>query len=177
MAQQQTAYDRMSRLNHWLVAVLMIGMLAGGIYMSQFLPRGPEKQTFMGIHKSIGLVVLILGSWRVYWRLRQGFLAAVQDGWQTKLAHWAHVILLVGIVVMPMSGVMMSYFGGREIGVFGLFAIPGGPEISALKSLGGAVHGIFAKLMIATVLLHILGALKHVVMDKDGTWSRMTGRS
>lgn len=173
MAQQKTTYDRVSRMNHWVVALLMIGLLASGVALDMFL-EGPDARPVRNVHKAIGVVVLVLGFWRVGWRLVQGFVAPLHNDWQAKAAHWAHVILLVGIVVMPVSGVVMSYFGGHSIGVFGLFTIPGGPKIEWLNGLAGNVHGIMGKVMIATVLLHVVGAIKHVVIDRDGTMARMT---
>ncbi|SFK57736.1 cytochrome b [Shimia haliotis] len=173
MAQEITGYDRVSRYNHWVVAVLMIGLLASGLALDMFLAdaaKGPVRN----VHKAVGVIVLVLGVWRVGWRLMQGFAAPLHKDWQAKAAHWAHVILLVGIVVMPVSGVVMSYFGGHSIGVFGLFTIPAGPKIAVLNEIGGAVHSVMGKVMIATVLLHVVGAIKHVVIDRDGTMARMT---
>ncbi|MEP2531026.1 cytochrome b [Shimia sp.] len=171
-----TAYDRVSRINHWVVALLMIGMLILGIYVFKVLPRGPDKGALIGLHKSIGLLVLVLGSWRVAWRLKQGFLAALHSGWQEKLANLVHWVLLAGIVVMPLSGLAGSYFGGRATGFFGLFTIPAGPKIGWIDSLAHGVHGAFAMIMIAAILLHVLGALKHALIDRDATKARMTGR-
>ena len=177
MRAEMTSYDRVSRINHWVVALLMIGMLIMGIYVFKIMPNGPDKGAMVGVHKSVGLLVLMLGSWRVAWRLRQGFLPSLHAGWQARLAHGVHSLLLAGIVVMPVSGLLMSYFGGRETGFFGLFTIPAGPKITLLNEIGHVAHGVFAMLMIASVLLHVLGAVKHAVMDRDGTMARITGRA
>ncbi|MGR3646809.1 MAG: cytochrome b, partial [Shimia sp.] len=128
------------------------------------------------LHKAVGLAALGLGIWLVVWRLTQGFAAPLHHDWQARAAHWAHVILLVGIVVMPVSGVVMSYFGGHSIGFFGLFTIPGGPKIVVINEIAGTVHAVMGKVMIATVLLNVLGAIKHHVIDKDDTMKRMIGR-
>lgn len=173
MAQELTTYDRVSRMNHWVVALLMIGLLGSGLALDLFL-EGPDAAPVRNVHKAVGLLVLVVGFWRVGYRLIQGFIAPLQHDWQGKAAHWAHIVLLVGIVVMPVSGVVMSYSGGHAIGFFGLFSIPGGPKIEWLNALAGNVHGIMGKVMIATVLLHVAGAIKHVVIDRDGTMARMT---
>lgn len=172
MAQLKTTYDRISRMNHWVVALLMIGLLASGVALDMFL-EGAAKGPVRNVHKAVGVIVLGLGLWRVGYRLVQGFVAPLQHDWQGKAAHWAHVVLLIGIVVMPVSGVMMSYFGGHSIGVFGLFTIPAGEKVAWLNGLAGNVHGIMGKVMIATVLLHVVGVIKHVVIDRDGTMRRM----
>ncbi|WP_270729928.1 cytochrome b [Shimia sp. Alg240-R146] len=176
MANQLTTYDRVSRLNHWVVACLIIGLLASGLALDMVL-EGAAKAPVRNVHKAVGLAVLVLGTWRVVWRLMQGFVAPLQHDWQVKAAHWAHVILLVGIVVMPVSGVVMSYFGGHSIGFFGLFTIPGGPKIVVINEIAGTLHAVMGKVMIATLLLHVLGAIKHHVLDKDDTLKRMIGRA
>ncbi|MFY0660977.1 MAG: cytochrome b [Shimia sp.] len=173
MSAGMLVYDRMSRANHWVVALLVIGLLASGVALDMVL-EGAAKAPVRNVHKAVGLLALGLGSWRVIWRLRQGFLAPLHHDWQARVAHWAHVILLVGIIAMPVSGVVMSYFGGHSIGFFGLFTIPGGPKVEWINGLAGTVHGVMGKVMIATVLLHVLGAVKHVVIDRDGTMARMT---
>ncbi len=173
---QLTTYDRISRANHWLVALLMIGMIVFGFYLFRVMPRGPGKGELIGIHKAIGLVILGLGSWRVYWRLRQGFVASLQTGWQDRLAHVIHIVLLVAIVIMPASGLMGSFFGGREIGFFDLFTVPAGPKIEWLSSAAYWIHGTGAFAVAGAVLLHVAGALKHHFLDRDATVARMIGR-
>ncbi|MGR3713744.1 MAG: cytochrome b [Shimia sp.] len=176
MAQQLTTYDRVSRLNHWVVALLMIGMLIFGFYVFRAVPSGPEKGALIGIHKAVGLIVLVLGSWRVVWRLRQGFVKSLQNGWQDKAAHLAHWVLLAGIVVMPVTGVVGSFFGGRAIDFFGVFTIPAVPKVEWLSGAAYQVHVIMAFALVATVIAHVAGAIKHHVFDKDDTMKRMVGR-
>ena len=173
MKAAMTGYDRVSRVNHWVLAALMIGMLIMGFYVFKVLPDGPDKGALVGVHKSLGVLVLMLGSWRVAWRLRQGFLPDGQVGWQARLAHWAHRLLLAGIVVMPVSGLGLSFFGGRETGVFGVVTIPAGPKIELVAGLASAVHGAFALVLVLTLALHVLGAMKHALYDRDGTMARM----
>ena len=172
-------YDAISRLNHWILAFLMIGMLGFGLYLENGVAPGPEKGALMGTHKAIGVIVLLLGLWRVGWRLWQGFLpdASAMPKWQSVSAHLAHWVLMAGIIVMPASGVIGSVFGGRAVEVFGLFTIPAGPQIEWIKDLAYGVHGIFAPILIVTTLLHVAGALKHHFIDRDTTLRRMTGRA
>ncbi len=171
-----TAYDFISRFNHWIIALAVIGMLAFGTYLADFVPRGPEKGALINIHKAIGVLVLVFGLWRVGWRLAQGFPepAGPAPNWQHLIAKLTHWMLILGIIVMPVSGMMMSLFGGHDISVFGLFVIPGQEENRALSSAAGGIHAIFSKVLIAFIVLHILGALKHHLIDKDATLVRMT---
>ena len=67
--------------------------------------------------------------------------------------------------------------GDRAIGVFGWFAIPSPlSEMPALHKGLEIVHALAAKVLLFTLAVHILAALKHVLLDRDGTLWRMLGR-
>jgi cytochrome b561 len=168
------SYDLISRFNHWIVAVVMIGMLIFGLYLHD-LPPGPAKGQLIAPHKAIGVLVLIFGLWRVGYRLIQGFLedASEMPKWQETIAKVIHLILIIGVIIMPLSGIVGSYFGGKSIEVFNLFTIPAGGKVEFLSELGHVVHGAFGRLMIFAVILHIAGALKHHFIDRDTTLTRM----
>ena len=77
---------------------------------------------------------------------------------------------------MPISGLMMSIGGGHSIGVFGLdIFTSSGEKIEFLSQAGHIGHGLGAKVLMFFILLHIAGAIKHQLIDKDGTISRMLG--
>ncbi|WP_146345176.1 cytochrome b [Falsiphaeobacter marinintestinus] len=171
------SYDFMSRLNHWIVAALMIGMLAMGIYVFKIMPPSPDRGAIVGIHKSIGLLVLFFGTWRVGWRLAQGFPEEVTHGMQAVFARVVHWVLLIGIVIMPVSGLIGSAYGGRETSFFGLFAIPAGPKIEWIHDVAYGVQGVFAMLLIGATVLHVAGALKHHFINRDFTLLRMVGKA
>ena len=60
MKAAMTGYDRVNRVNHWVLAALMIGMLIMGVYVFRVLPAGPGKGALVGVHKSLGVLVLVL---------------------------------------------------------------------------------------------------------------------
>lgn len=162
---------------HWVTGIFFIVILGFGLYMDE-LPKGPEKFEIMGIHKSLGLAFLFVALMRVTWRLHEGNIPSlnVQQTWLDTMAKGIHLFLLIGTVLMPISGLMMSIGGGRAIEFFGTQVLAAGDEIEWLGDLAHEVHEIGAKLIILALLLHIAGALKHQFMDKDGTLSRMLGR-
>ncbi|WP_204115386.1 cytochrome b [Shimia biformata] len=176
----QQNWDGLSRINHWVLAVMMIGMLVFGVYLHEFMPRGPEKAALIGVHKAVGVLIFFLALWRVGYRLVRGFLpdAAPMARWQSvsaKLAHWG---LLASVVLMPLTGMLGSYFGARPVDVFGMFTMPA-VEIANADPAGMfmGLHGGFAKLTIFLLLLHLAGALKHHLVDRDATLKRMLGRA
>lgn len=170
-----TTYDRLSRFNHWVIAAAVIGMLCFGFYLEYGgLPR-EAKGSLIGIHKAIGVLVLLYGLWRVAWRLAQGFPADIPgmpkwQAWAARAVHWA---LLVLVVLMPLSGLVASIYGGRAVDVFGWFTIPARPEIAWLSGLGGAVHGWTAIALSLLIAIHVAAALRHHFIDHDGTLLRM----
>lgn len=163
---------------HWVIAIGMIAMLAFGLYLED-LPRSPEKGGLIGLHKSFGVIIFLLAVVRIFWRIKNKFPKplSVLPNWQEKLAKFTHWFLIIGTVMMPISGVMMSIGGGHSIAVFGFELIVGnGEKIEALSEVGHIFHGLGGKLLILFVFLHAVGAIKHQVMDKDSTLSRMVGR-
>lgn len=169
------AYDTISRVNHWIVALAMIGMLGVGLYLGNLEPPKETKEFLLPIHKSVGVLVLLYGVWRVFWRLSQGFPgpAANLPAWQERIAKITHYGLLFCIIFMPFSGLMGSLFDGRAVHVFSLFTIPPIAEIKLFKSAAYALHRYVSYLLVAMVVLHIAAALKHHFIDKDMTLVRM----
>lgn len=163
---------------HWLIAFAMIGMLAFGLYLEDLAPS-PDKGELIGLHKSIGVIILLLAALRVAWRVINRFPKPLtsMSGWQAfmaKLAHWA---LIIGTVLMPVSGIMMAVGGGHSVAVFGWEMIAGsGQKTEWMSQAGHILHGLGGKLLIAFILLHVAGAFKHQWMDKDGTLNRMLGQ-
>lgn len=163
---------------HWIIAIAVIGMLTFGLYLED-MPRSPEKGQLMGVHKSIGVIILAFAVVRIFWRYLNKFPKPISalPNWQKTLASISHWVLIIGTVMMPFSGILMSIGGGNAIGVFGFELIAGsGEKNESLSEIGKTIHGLGSKILIAFVLLHSAGAIKHQVLDKDGTISRMLGK-
>lgn len=162
---------------HWLIAIGMIAMIIFGLYIED-LPRSPDKGELIGLHKSFGVILFAFAIARIMWRFKNKFPKPLSQltHWQSILAQLAHYVLIIGTVMMPLSGVLMSIGGGHSIGVFGLELISGsGEKIESLSDIGHIFHGLGGKLIILFILLHIAGAIKHQVSDKDGTINRILG--
>ncbi|WP_200832594.1 cytochrome b [Candidatus Halocynthiibacter alkanivorans] len=177
--EKKNLYDLVSRVNHWALALLIVGMLVFGFYVFEFVPRGPGKGALIGLHKSIGFVILVLGIWRVGWRLAQGFKrdTGTSPLWQHRVARAAHVLLLAGVIIMPLSGITGAYFSGRVTSVFGLFSLPVGEKTESLAEIAYGAHVIAAYSISFVLILHVAGALKHHFIDRDATLKRMLGKS
>lgn len=172
-----TRFGTISIVNHWVIAGLVIIMLALGLYMDD-LPRGPRQFQIVQIHKSIGALVLILALWRVAWRLIFRFPdeVATMPRWQEIAAKAAHVTLLALIIAMPFTGYISSATGGNAVTFFGLFSLPALPESKFVSGLMAGAHGLLANLLMIVLVLHIAAAVKHHFIDRDATLTRMLGR-
>jgi len=168
-----------SILNHWVTAVLVLGMIGVGLYMSD-LPRGPDKSQMIGMHKSIGIIVLGLALLRLLWRMGNPLpaLLGTDSAWQRRAARIAHLALYALLLVLPLTGWIMSSAGNHPVSVFGLFTLP--PLVDQSKALGEAfeeIHVVLAWSLMAVLALHFVAALKHHFMDGDATLRRMLGRA
>lgn len=162
---------------HWVIGIAMISMLAFGLYIHD-LPRSPEKGELVGLHKSFGVIILVLASLRILWRIKNKFPTPLSTSvkWQATLAKISHWVLIVGTVMMPISGIIMNLGNGRSLSVFGYELLAAaGEKNHLLHEIGHIVHGLGGKLLILFIVLHVLGAIKHQFIDKDGTISRMVG--
>jgi cytochrome b561 len=95
-------------------------------------------------------------------------------------------VLIIAIVVMPISGFIMSGAGGYGVSVFGLEIIAAQfdpiakeaiPHNAALAGFMAEVHEIAGWTMIVAIVLHFFGALKHHFINKDNTLRRMLGKN
>ncbi|CAK2139616.1 cytochrome b [Vibrio crassostreae] len=163
---------------HWLTGILFIAVFVIGLQFED-MPRGPEKGELMGLHKSLGLIVLVVALSRLAWRMKEGAIAsvAVLTRAQEIAAKSIHHFLLLVTLAMPISGAVMSVAGGRALELFGIELIAAGEKTEWLQSAASFVHVNAVNLIMVAFALHVLGALKHQLVDKDGTLSRMLGRS
>ncbi|MDK9759931.1 cytochrome b [Vibrio sp. D173a] len=163
---------------HWLTGILFLVVFVIGLQF-EGMPRGPEKGELMGLHKSLGLIVLLAALLRLVWRIKEGAIksVAVLTRAQEVAAKGVHHFLLLVTLAMPISGAVMSVAGGRGLDLFGMELIASGEKTEWLQSAASFIHVNSVNLIILALALHVLGALKHQFVDKDGTLSRMLGRS
>lgn len=167
-----------TRLNHWINAALVIGVIGLGIYMVD-LPREPATFELYNIHKSLGVLLLALIIWRFIWlKLSPNPALLPSKPWEQKLAHSVRGLLYLALVIAPLSGWLMSNSGGHAVNFFHLFELPTlVSESEAINAVVKPIHVITGKILLPIlILLHIAGAIKHHVIYKDATLKRMLGR-
>lgn len=169
-------YGRSSIILHWLVAMGLLGMIACGIWLA-YLESGPDKTAYVQIHKSFGVLVGAAAMHRIAWRIKAGVPAHTNahNRWERLAAHYVQLCLLCFSLALPLSGIAKSITYARPVQVFGYPLIPKliAEKNTALNELATLSHSVFAWCLSGLIALHIAGALKHHLIDRDDTLRRM----
>ncbi len=168
-------YHPVARSMHWLMALLLAGLVSLGVYMSG-LPMSPEKFQYYAWHKWAGVTAFVLVCVRLAWRLVHP--APALPGSMTALSRVAaqagHVALYGLMVAVPLTGWLMSSAKGFQTVWFGVLPIP--DLLGRDKELGDALTQVHVALnwtMVALVAGHVAAALYHQFVLRDGTLRRM----
>jgi len=189
-------YNNISVLLHWLIGLGIIFMFILGWFMDSVPKDAPKSSTFdlfnMGIyvweltkevsprsfyfnlHKSIGVTLFVLIVFRILWRFshKPPALLDTMRSWEKKLATGAHHGLYFLMAATPLAGIIMSISSKYGIHWFGIKLV-GGLDDKATRELFFQFHEIFGQLILLILFFHITGAIKHSLVDKDGTLRRM----
>jgi cytochrome b561 len=169
-------YTTIAIILHWIMALLIISAWIVGILIDE-IPKGPLRITTISWHKWVGITIMFLWLARSLWRIthRPPDLNVQMPAWQTKIMHLTHITLYVLMLAIPVTGWLMSSAKGYTVNYFGLFDLP--DFVEADKTLGHTlkeVHEFLANSIMALIGIHILGAMKHQFLDKDGLLLRMS---
>ncbi|WP_242128438.1 cytochrome b [Sphingobium sp. Sx8-8] len=166
-------YSSVARALHWITAILIFFNLFLG-FAHDALPR---EWKVMPVHKSVGLTVLALTVARLLWRLahRAPPLPPEMPGWEKGVAHATHFLFYAFMLLMPLSGWIMVSAGDRPLNWFFLFDVPkfAVSKGDAIVGLSGEGHEVMAFAWAALIGVHILAALRHHFILKDGVLRRM----
>lgn len=171
-----SSYAPAQKALHWLIFLLVIG-LYGLTYGEDFFPRGdPGRATIWWLHISFGLLLAALVVLRVATRLSLGApkLPAAMTAMEQKLAHLAHLLLYALLVIIPLLGIVLTWFRGDALTFFGLFTIPS--PVAPDKAVAGVIreaHSLCANLILIVAGLHAVAALWHHFIRKDDVLRRM----
>lgn len=178
-------YTRTAVVLHWLIAVLIVVNVSLGL-MAERLPDKWIRLT-IDTHKSVGITVLGLAILRLLWRFAHAPppYPARYRSWERQLSMLAHALLYTLIFVLPLSGwAHDSAWKDAASHPMRLFGIVPWPRIGVITALGptlkeslhtlfGQWHTAFGYLLYAAVGLHLAGALKHQLVDREPQMRRM----
>jgi cytochrome b561 len=184
MAEAQTQYSKGAIFLHWLIAILVIGQLAGGLYMVG-IPKEQAalKLEIFQLHKSFGITILLLTIVRLMWRLghRAPALPASMPGWEMAAARGSHFLFYLLLIGIPLLG--WAYVSVAPLNVptmlFGIVQWPHMPffegvtDRKEVAEIFEESHEVAAKAAIGLLILHVAAALKHHFISGDDVLSRM----
>ena len=170
-----SGYTSTAKALHWLMAVHLFGLLALGFYMHD-LPLSPEKLKLYSWHKWAGVTAFLLVWLRLAWRIthQPPALPSQMARPMQLAAHAGHFLLYALMIVIPLSGWLMSSAKGFQTVWFGVLPIP--DLLAKNKELGDLLalaHKSLNLLFVAVIAGHIGAALKHHFIDRDDILTRM----
>lgn len=165
-------YGAIHMLLHWIMAFLIISLLCVGLYMKSV----PYDATLYFFHKSFGVLIFILATFRIIWKLTNK-----KPEFDSKISLKIRLLSQLGtfglyglIISMPLTGILMSAFAGYTIPYFGIFEIA--PFVSAnvtYASFFKGAHDVLATIFMVLILMHTIMAIVHHFIFKDNTLRKM----
>lgn len=174
-------FGSVAKTLHWLTAFLILSMLVLGVVASKWSFDTSDNLAMKGMlfstHKTLGLFTFVVAVLRIVWAVVQPRPAPLPI--DSKLQHFAaetvHWSLYGALVLVPLTGWMHHAATTGFAPIFWpfgqtLFFVP---QSVILAAVLGKLHFAFIIVLVASLGLHIAGALKHHVIDRDATLKRM----
>lgn len=171
----EDCYGNVHQFLHWAIFICFVALMTVGTIMTD-MEKSDQKWQLYQLHKSFGLTVFMLILIRIGWRFVNIIpaLPTTMPAHEKMLALFIHFALYIVMLMMPISGYIMSIAGGHEIQYFGLFTVPellG--ENKSLAHWAEEIHEWTATAIYVLVALHVLGALRHHFLLHDTVLKRM----
>lgn len=175
------AYGAVTKALHWATALVVLTLLPLGLVAVEWPYDTSDalatKARLFTIHKTLGVAVFFLALARIAWALSQPRPAPLhpERRLETGLAEGVHWLLYVSLVAVPASGWIQHAAATGFAPIWWPFGqtLPFVPQSPALAQAAGSAHVLFTKLLMASLALHVAGALKHHLVDRDATLRRM----
>lgn len=188
------SYGSVAKTFHWLTALLILtalplGWIANDLAHAIYDPGIPTTEQdiaraarLFSLHKTVGVAVFFVALARILWAISQprpGLLNADNkpEAFAAETVHW---LLYGSLVLVPLSGwVHHAAAEGFAPILWPLGQnLPMVPKSPKLAELTAVLHWLFMLVLVGALVLHVAGALKHHIIDKDATLRRMLpGRS
>lgn len=170
-----TRYQRTAVVLHWIVALLIIALIATGWYMVGIPKNTQERAFFFNLHKSLGILTAVFIVALIAWRIGHEAppLPSAMPRWEKMAALVNHGLFYIFMVLATVTGYLTSSFSKYGPKLFGIPLPQWGWEDAALRENFATVHRVAALVFAVLIAIHIAAALKHLIFDKDGVFQRM----
>lgn len=159
---------------HWLGAVAVIGLFVLGWWMTGLGYYDSWYNLGPWWHRSVGMLLLFATLLRLAWRFVQPTPAARGHRLERLAAHLGHIALYALMLVVLVSGYLISTADGKGIKVFDAFVVPALiSDLPNQATLAGEVHWYSALALILLAAGHALAAFKHHLVDRHDVLERM----
>lgn len=175
------SYGRVAKTFHWLTALLILTAIPLGIVANNMpFETGEElarKAFVFSIHKTVGVTAFFVALARIAWAILQPRPAPLhpERSAETLAAEVVHFTLYGAIVLVPLSGWIHHAATTGFAPIWWPFGqnLPFVPKSTEAAETFAALHVIFERVLIISLVLHVAGALKHRFFDRDQTLARM----
>lgn len=171
----RTAYGWAAIALHWIAAGGVLALYLLGERMEEASGRS-AKLAAQDLHVSVGVLLFAFLVARLLWSASQPTPTPLESNrWLQMAAKTVQALFLLMIAVLLVTGPLAIWSVARPIEVFDLFAVPSPfpARVGWLHEAAEEIHGAASKLFWPLIGLHVAGALKHLVIDRDGTLQRM----
>ena len=180
-----TTYGWVERAFHWSIALLIPTAAVLGVVAYEWpYDTGPAlatKATLFSAHKTVGIATLLIALARILWALTQPRPLPLhpERRLETFAASTVHWSLYASLVAVPLLGWMHHATAEGFAPIWwplgqSLPLLPKDPDLSARLAV---LHKVSVWVLLGSLALHVAGALKHAVIDKDSTLARMCAAS
>ncbi|MCB1645803.1 MAG: cytochrome b [Pseudomonadales bacterium] len=172
----RTQFGLVAILLHWIIGLSWFGLFALGWYMVELDYYDPLYRTLPYWHKSVGMLLCLVVGVRLIFRLlvKRPEPAGNPSKLEALSAEIAHRLLMLGVIALLVTGYLIPTAEGDGIDVFGWVTVPALiSDYPDQEDIAGEFHEIVAYMMLALIALHMLAALKHQIIDRNGALVRM----
>ncbi len=163
------------RILHWLAVAGFTVLFITGPIMVDLDKTDPLRADLFGLHKSFGVIAILLLIARLRVRLRSALptLPTSLQDWEVTLAHWGHRGLYALMIATPIVGWADSNFHGKPVKLFGIPLPKLFPTIEDIGTTPGLIHTVLAYTLLGLVAVHVAAVVKHRYVDRADVLHRI----
>ena len=167
-------YSKRMVIVHWLTLALLVAAWFLGESLSDARHQGSATLTGYLVHDLVGGTILLLALARLYFRRKDGTPPPMGDTPMDKVAKGIQHLIYLVLLLLPLSGMMTTLTSKVSNALLAWDATLLPAKFTGVPA--HEVHEVLVNVLIALVVVHILGAVKHQFIMKDGLMQRMSLR-